>query len=131
MAPHLRIARPVSDLARTEQLYRRGLELTLLDRFENHQGFDGVMLGAVGAGYHFEFTMCRTHRIAPTPTSEDLVVFYLPEYAAWRDACAKMAAAGFKRVTAFNPYWDEFGCTFADPDGYRIVLQNEAWSNAA
>jgi hypothetical protein len=30
-------------------------------------------------------------------------------------------------VKAFNPYWDRKGRTFADPDGYRVVLQNAAW----
>jgi YycE-like protein len=30
-------------------------------------------------------------------------------------------------VKSFNPYWDGNGCTFEDPDGYRVVLQNAAW----
>jgi hypothetical protein len=30
-------------------------------------------------------------------------------------------------VRAFNPYWDRHGKTFADPDGYRVVLQHAAW----
>jgi hypothetical protein len=33
-------------------------------------------------------------------------------------------------VPAFNPYWDEHGRSFEDPEGYRIVLQNAEWSNA-
>jgi hypothetical protein len=39
-----------------------------------------------------------------------------------------MEKAGHKPVTAFNPYWDKNGKTFEDPDGYRVVLQNTAWS---
>lgn len=38
-----------------------------------------------------------------------------------------MDAAGFLRVTAFNPYWEVNGVTFVDRDGYRTVLQNRAW----
>jgi hypothetical protein len=34
---------------------------------------------------------------------------------------------GYQPVPAFNPYWDRQGLTFADPDGYRVVLQNAAW----
>jgi hypothetical protein len=30
-------------------------------------------------------------------------------------------------VQSFNPYWDQHGKTFEDPDGYRVVLQNAAW----
>ena len=38
-----------------------------------------------------------------------------------------MAAAGFRRVPSFNPYWDLRGWTFQDRDGYRVVLQRERW----
>src|SRR5262245_38997118 len=129
MSPHLRIARPVSNLSRTEEMYCRGLGLELLDRFENHQGFDGVMLGSPKAAYHFEFTVCRTHPVVPAPTHEDLAVFYLPDVAVWGHACADVIVAGFTAVASFNPYWDMRGRTFEDHDGYRVVLQNDAWSS--
>jgi hypothetical protein len=38
-----------------------------------------------------------------------------------------MRQQGFAPVAAYNPYWDQQGLTFADPDGYHIVLQNSAW----
>jgi len=129
MTPHLRIARPVSNLQRTSAMYRQGLGLQVVGGFADHEGFDGVMLGLAGAGYHFEFTYCRTHPVAPAPTAEDLAVFYLPSQTDWQDACARMLAAGFKQVTSFNPYWESRGRTFEDHDGYRIVLQNAEWSN--
>lgn len=120
----LRIARPVSDLRRTAAMYRQGLGLQELGSFRDHQGFDGVILGTAGAHYHFEFTVCRDHPVPPAPTAEDLVVLYLPETAAWQVACTRMTDAGFRQVPSFNPYWDRHGRTFADPDGYRVVLQN-------
>ena len=40
-----------------------------------------------------------------------------------------MLAAGFRRVGSINPYWETRGRTFEDLDGYRIVLQNAAWSS--
>ncbi|WP_407656490.1 hypothetical protein [Methyloglobulus morosus] len=48
-------------------MYCKGLELCVLGRFENHQGFDGVMIGSAGMDYHFEFTYCRTHPVVPRP----------------------------------------------------------------
>lgn len=108
-------------------MYRRGLGLRVIDSFEGHEGFDGVMLGLAGSNFHFEFTSCRTHPVAPAPTAEDLAVFYIPDRAEWRSACANMLAAGFKRVTSFNPYWEVRGRTYQDPDGYRVVLQNAGW----
>lgn len=130
MARHLRIARPVSDLHRTAAMYCAGLGLTVIGSFEDHDGFDGVMLGQPGASHHFEFTCSRQHPVQPRSTSEDLTVFYIEDSSEWQAACANMLAAGFRQVRAFNPYWDRCGHTYADHDGYRVVLQNAAWSNA-
>lgn len=128
MAQHLRIARPVSDLANSTDMYCRGLGLRVIGSFDDHEGFDGVMLGVRGSSYHFEFTRCRNHPVAPSPTPEDLVVLYIPAEAEWKARCASMLAAGFKQVPSFNPYWDISGRTYEDPDGYRIVLQQAKWS---
>ncbi len=63
----------------------------------------------------------------PIPTlRSDLLVFYLPDRDEWIAAVDRMRAAGFEPVPAFNPYWDRFGATFEDPDGYRVVLQQAA-----
>jgi YycE-like protein len=43
--------------------------------------------------------------------------------------CARMLAAGFQRVPSYNPYWEAQGQTFEDLDGYRVVLQNIAWTS--
>lgn len=126
-APILRVARPTDDLDALIPFYRDGLGLEVLYRFEDHEGFDGVMLGAAGAPYHLEFTRARGHAAPRAPSQDHLLVFYLPEAAAWRAAVARMQAAGFAPVAAFNPYWDRQGATFEDPDGYRVVLQNAAW----
>ncbi|RST54991.1 VOC family protein [Variovorax sp. MHTC-1] len=125
----LRIARPVRDLARSRSMYCAGLGLEVIGGFEDHDGFDGVMLGKAGMGYHLEFTYCRAHPVLPASTQEDLLVLYLPESRAWLDACDKMVGAGFLAVSAFNPYWNICGRTFEDGDGYRIVLQNASWTN--
>jgi len=110
-------------------MYRQALGLDVLSAFADHDGFDGVMLGFEGAGYHFEFTYRRTHPVVPAPTAEDLAVFYLPELNDWQSACEKMLAAGFKQVVSLNPYWEVRGRTFEDFDGYRVVLQNADWAN--
>ena len=129
MQAQLRIARPVSDLRRSESMYCVALDLVVLARFQDHRGFDGVMLGRSGMDYHFEFTQCREHPLSPTPTPEDLLVFYVPDREAWQSTCERFIENGFVCVTSFNPYWDISGRTFQDLDGYRIVLQNAPWSS--
>lgn len=127
MHAHLRIARPVSDLARSVAQYTLGLGVVQLGSFSDHDGFDGVMLGTPGAGFHWEFTVCRSHPLVPAPTPEDLLVFYLPDAQAWQARCDAMRSAGFVEVPSFNPYWNQSGRTFEDPDGYRVVIQCAAW----
>jgi catechol 2,3-dioxygenase-like lactoylglutathione lyase family enzyme len=127
MHAHVRIARPVSVLERSVAMYGAGLELEELGRFVDHDGFDGVMLGHPGLGFHFEFTHNRHHRVIPSPTAEDLLVIYLPERDAWTRACQRMSRAGFNEVQAFNPYWTRRGRTFEDHDGYRVVIEQDAW----
>ncbi|MFM0336116.1 VOC family protein [Paraburkholderia fungorum] len=129
MQAKLRIARPVSDISRSENMYCAGLKLDVLARFQDHQGFDGVMLGRHGMDYHFEFTQCREHPVAASPTHEDLLVFYIPDRKEWESASERLVSNGFVRVMSYNPYWDVLGRTFADPDGYRVVMQNASWSS--
>jgi hypothetical protein len=54
-------------------------------------------------------------------------VFYIDEEQEWLDATARMSAAGYQPVPSFNPYWDRAGLTYEDPDGYRVVIQNQSW----
>ena len=111
-------------------MYCSGLGLSVLARFQEHRGFSGAMLGEPGAQVHFEFVVCRDHPLKPSPTPEDLVVLYVPEQSEWQSRCAAVAAAGFKEVAPFNPYWGERGRTFEDPDGYRVVIHNAEWSES-
>ena len=125
--PKLRVARPTDDLEAVIRFYRDGLGLAVLYRFEDHDGFDGVMLGQEGAPYHFEFTRARGHVAGRAPTQDNLLVFYLPDEAEWKAAVQRMTRAGYEATRSFNPYWDRQGATFADPDGYRVVLQCSEW----
>jgi hypothetical protein len=48
----LRVGRPTDQLEEVMRFYTEWLGLSRLDAFEDHEGFDGVMLGVPGAGYH-------------------------------------------------------------------------------
>jgi Glyoxalase/Bleomycin resistance protein/Dioxygenase superfamily len=124
----LRVARPTDDLDALLPFYCHGLELSVLYRFEDHDGFDGIMLGAAGAPYPFEFTRAAGHIAGRAPSKDHLLIFYQPDLQTWGRTVDRLREVGFEPVPAFNPYWDRDGLTFEDPDGYRIVLQNAAWN---
>ncbi len=129
--PTLRVARPTDNLEAVIHFYRDGLGLTVLCQFENHEGFDGVMFGWKNAPYHLEFTHARGHTAGCAPTADNLLVFYLADRAKWEAVVQSMRDAGFEPVASFNPFWERNGLTFEDPDGYRVVLQNSAWSQSS
>lgn len=125
--PTLRIARPTNDLAPLIRFYGDGLGFEAIGQFENHAGFDGVMLGHPNAPYHLEFTKEQGKIASGCPSPEHLLVIYLPEKIEFNSAVQRMQKTGFVAATSHNPYWDQVGRTFQDPDGYRVVLQNAAW----
>ncbi len=124
---HLRVARPTSNIQDLVRFYRDGLGFELIGSFEDHQGFDGVMLGHASLSYHLEFTHHRGHHAGKAPTEENLLVFYIRDKAEWQRAVDRMIQQGFLPVKSYNPYWDVQGKTFEDLDDYRVVLQNAAW----
>ncbi|SRR5258706_8202299 len=128
MKAHLRVARPTDNLQVIANMYEHGLRLQVLTRFENHEGFDGIVLGNKEMPYHFEFTHHHDHSVGRAPTQDNLLVFYISDKNKWNECCKQMLTAGFKQVNSYNPYWDKSGRTFEDVDGYRVVIENSAWN---
>lgn len=126
--PVLRVARGTNDLAPLRRFYGDGLGFEEVSGFRDHNGYDGVMMGHPNWPYHLEFTVRHGHPVAGAPTQENLLVFYLPDAEAWSRAVARMEAAGFAAMESVNPYWSTHGRTYEDADGYRVVLENRAWS---
>ena len=127
----MRVARPTDNMADMLKFYRDGLGFEVIGSFEDHDGFDGVMLGHPGLDYHLEFTHKRGESVGKAPTEENLLVFYLPDSEEWVQAVAQMMDCGCQLVKSFNPYWEVRGKTFEDHDGYRVVLQRAAWGKFA
>jgi catechol 2,3-dioxygenase-like lactoylglutathione lyase family enzyme len=119
----LRVARHTENLAEVVAFYRDGLGLVEIGGFRDHDGYDGVFLEVPGTGAHLELTSGGGHG-APAPHPESLLVLYLGDEAAVRAAAARLRR---EPVAPANPYWSAHGVTFADPDGFRVVLVPERW----
>ena len=57
----------------------QGLDFTVLAQFQDHDGFDGIILGHPQQPYHLEFTTQRGHQVGKAPTQDHVLVFYLPD----------------------------------------------------
>jgi len=114
-----RIARPARDLARSQVFYRDLLGLTHTGGFRDHDGYDGVFFALPGGG-ELELTIGPAQ---PTGgTAEDLLVLYVESGEAVETIAGTLLAAGVRPVAAENPYWERWGRTVLDPDGYRVMI---------
>lgn len=114
-----RVAHPTGDLARATRFYRDLLGLSMRGAFHNHDGYDGVFFALPGGG-ELEIT-AGPHRPRPG-TVEDLLILYAPSHRQVEAVAKQLVDADIPSVTAANPYWNRWGRTFLDPDGFRVVI---------
>jgi hypothetical protein len=84
------------------------------------------MLGWPEAAWHLELVDDALGETPPTPTEEDLLVLYLGQPVD-QGVIDRLVQAGGRQVAARNPYWDRWGTTIIDSDGYRLVLSHRSW----
>jgi catechol 2,3-dioxygenase-like lactoylglutathione lyase family enzyme len=127
-ASPVRIARPSHDLRAAERFWVEGLGLDVLFRADDSAegGHALLMVGWPGAAWHLELVGDPEDATPAAPTEEDLLVLYLGGEVD-EDLARRLVDAGGTRVAARNPYWDRWGITIADPDGYRLVLSSLTW----
>ncbi len=126
--PFFRVARPTDRLAEVTRFYVEALGFERLASFQDHDGFDGEVLGFPGATWHLEFVFDRSGRpVGESPSDEHLLVLYFATSAEYEAAATLAERAGARVVPSNNPYWDRLGRTVEDPDRYRVVLVNSPW----
>ncbi len=119
----VRVARPTDRLEDVVAFYRDGIGLRVIDSFEGHAGYSGVMLGLPGTSYHLEFTHYDAGSDCLAPSKDNLLVLYLTQRDAMNRIVERLAAMGYPSVPPENPYWSTVGSvTIEDPDGWRVVF---------
>lgn len=117
----LRVARHTNDLKKVENFYVNILGFERLGGFQNHNNYDGVFIGKPDSDWHFEFTQSKTeadHKF----DDDDIIVLYPDTITKYNKLLESLLENDIKEITAINPYWNENGQMFLDPDGYRIVI---------
>ncbi|GGJ77536.1 VOC family protein [Virgibacillus salexigens] len=123
-AAQVRIARPTDKFNEVIKFYEQGVGLEKLTEFSGHSGYEGVVIGLPDSQYHLEFTHHKDGSPCPAPTTDNLLVFYIPEKNEIEKIADRLSRMGYEEVEPENKYWKEKGKTIADPDGWRIVLMN-------
>lgn len=117
----LRVARHTNNLKKIENFYINILGFERLGGFQNHNNYDGVFIGKPDSDWHFEFTQSETkanHKF----DEDDIIVLYPDTITKYNRLLESLLENDIKKITAINPYWNENGQMFLDPDGYHIVI---------
>ncbi|TDO71197.1 hypothetical protein EV143_10952 [Flavobacterium chryseum] len=117
----LRVARHTDNIEKIEDFYINILDFECLGRFQNHNNYDGVFIGKSGLDWHFEFTQSET-KANHTFDEDDVIVLYPKTILDYNELINKLLRNNISIITATNPFWNENGKMFQDPDGYRIVV---------
>jgi len=117
----LRVARHTNDLEIIENFYVDILGFERLGGFQNHNNYDGVFIGKPVLDWHFEFTQSKI-KANHTFDEDDVIVLYPKTISDYNDLTKKLLQYSVSIINAINPFWNENGQMFQDPDGYRIVI---------
>jgi catechol 2,3-dioxygenase-like lactoylglutathione lyase family enzyme len=117
----LRVARHTNNLEKMEDFYVDILGFERLGGFQNHNNYDGVFIGKSGLDWHFEFTQSEV-KANHTFDEDDVIVLYPKTILDYNELINKLLRNNISTITAINPFWNENGKMFQDPDGYRIVV---------
>lgn len=118
---NLRVARHTNNLEQIKSFYIDILGFELLGSFENHDNYDGVFIGKPNSDWHFEFTT-SDDKANHTFDEDDIVVLYPTAASEYDDLIRNLSNSNIISIASKNPYWNDNGKMFQDPDGYRIVI---------
>lgn len=117
----LRVARHTNNLEKIETFYINVLGFERLGGFQNHNNYDGVFIGKPDSDWHFEFTASNdktNHHF----DEDDVVVLYPSTILEYNNLLDSISNNNISIITSKNPYWNQNGKMFLDPDGFRIVI---------
>ena len=119
----LRVARHTNNLDKIEDFYVNILDFERLGGFQNHNNYDGVFIGKLGVDWHFEFTQSE-EKVNHTFDEDDVTVLYPETISEYNRLVNKLVGNNISFITSKNPFWNENGKMFLDPDGFRIVISD-------
>lgn len=118
-----RFARHTNNLEQLKFFYSNILGLELLASFENHNGYDGIFIGKPNEKWHLEFTK-SDDIVTFNFGDEDVLVFYPNTEIEYATILENFQKNSYSNIEAKNPFWNENGKMYLDPDGYKIVISN-------
>lgn len=117
----LRVARHTDNLETIRAFYTEVLGFKLLGHFENHDSYDGIFIGNPESDWHFEFTQ-SADKTAHVADEDDITVLYPETRQQYEHFLERLSENNIPLIMAKNPYWNQNGHMFKDPDGFHIII---------
>lgn len=119
-----RYARHTIDLEKLANFYTSVLNFEVLGKFEDHAGYAGVFLGIKDENWHLEFTQ-NGDDVQSKRGEDDALVFYPKTKRSYDEILKKVKQLNLPLLETKNPYWNDHGICFLDPDCFRIIISAE------
>ena len=122
----VRIARPTDQLDEVAAFYRHALGLQQLARFDDHDGFDGIVLGRDDLDWHLELVHRHGHPVGDAPNAEHLLAVFHDTAQEYEAAVARTRAAGGRPTVHLNPSGRRTGRPSSIPTATRSCWYSRA-----
>ena len=99
----LRVARHTNDLEKIKVFYLSILEFELLGSFNNHDLYDGILIGNSNLDWHFEFTQSNENAEHHFD-EDDILVLYPETRKEYNSMINKILYSNTSIITSKNPY---------------------------
>lgn len=117
----IRIARHVKAIEPMVHFYSDLLGLEVIKTFKQHNGYDGVIMGYKTSDWEIEFTK-STESPMHTTDEDDLLILKYDDIEVYRSVIEKLSLEKNIEFAPRNPFWEDQGKLFKDPEGYGVVV---------
>lgn len=121
---NFRYARHCKNISQLTSFYTSVLNLEVLGSFQDHDGYDGVLIGLKGLSWHLEYTQ-NTQEPHSRFDEDDALVFYPDSLEAYSKILDNLKLFKIKTIESKNPYWKDKAVCFKDCDEYNIIVSSE------
>ena len=117
----IRIARHVKAIEPMVHFYSDLLGLEIINTFEKHNGYDGVIMGFKTSEWEIEFTK-SPESPEHTADEDDLLVLKYDDIEVYEGVIERLRSEKNIEFAPRNPFWEDHGKLFRDPEGYGVVV---------
>lgn len=117
----LRTARHTHQLPLLKTFYTQILGLEVRFEFQDHDGYDGLILGKADGLWEIEFTQTAAP-VSRDFDADDLLVLYPQTDAEYQQLLERIENNNLPKHNPQNPYWKQNGLLLRDPDGFGVII---------